>query len=190
MVLFPNAASRVAEPGDKWVAASTQVIVDALVAAVKARGKALLALSGGSTPKPVYTRLPEAAKAAGLDWSKVTVLLVDERYVPPTHNDSNLKLVRETLLAPPASPSTTTGASKSSSSSKSPTINVLAPRADIAIGDSVKDYENRVKAALKDRGNALDVCILGLGDDGHTASLFPPLDVPLADGIVPNSYAY
>jgi len=114
--------------------------------AVAERGAAHVALCGGSTPAPIY-----AALAPRLDWSGVHLYFGDERCVPPEHEDSTYRLVREALL----DQCTTTV----------PTVHRMEgedPDPDAAA--------RRYEALLPER---LDVAVQGMGDDGHTASLFP-----------------
>ena len=129
--------------------------------AIGERGRCVIGLSGGSTPKPVYTLL---GTDASVDWSKVGIFLYDERYVPAGHADSNQRLIKETLLKSAAIP---------------PEAWVF-PDTSLPIDDCLKDYAMRVKELWA--GHFPDVGILGMGDDGHIASLFPPLsDVALSD---------
>lgn len=117
-----------------------------------ARGQATLVVSGGSTPVPFFHALREA----DLDWSRVTVTLADERAVPATHADSNARLVRNHLLQGRAA---------------------QAHWLPCFAGDPQPDQLGAACDALEARLSALswpvDVVVLGMGPDGHTASLFP-----------------
>ena len=114
---------------------------------MQARDRVSLALSGGSTPAPVYTALARLVP----DWTAVELFFCDERCVPPDHGDSSHRLVCESLLE---------------------RIPGTAPRmhrmqGELADRDSAaRDYEALLPAEL-------DLLILGVGEDGHTASLFP-----------------
>lgn len=133
-------------------------IADHLMQAIDARGVATLALSGGRSPRGVLERLREAT----LDWSKVTVLLVDDRWVDPQSPDSNERLVRETLLQGAAAAATFV-----------PMKNDAAdPYAGVAA----------CEAAYAALSWPLDIVLLGMGEDGHTASLFPEAK-ELAEGL-------
>lgn len=116
--------------------------------AISRRGGASLVLSGGSTPKG-FLRMFAGCE---LDWSKLTVTLADDRWVPPEHADSNERLVRENLLVGPA-----------------------ADAVFIALVNE-DSHPSGAEEAIEDRlahlGTA-DVMILGMGGDGHFASLFP-----------------
>ena len=123
--------------------------VAALLAAdIQARGKASLVVSGGRTPMGFFHLLSQQL----LDWSSVTVTLADERWVDADHQDSNEKLVRENLL-----------------------INEAHQAQFISLksaAENAVDAESECEQALASAGQ-FTVVILGMGDDGHTASLFP-----------------
>ncbi|HMF41083.1 MAG TPA: 6-phosphogluconolactonase [Polyangia bacterium] len=126
--------------------------VRALAAAALAqRGRFRVALAGGSTPRALYPHL-----VTGVDWTRTDVFFGDERAVPPDDPQSNYRMARETLLEPAGVPA----------------ANVFRWRAESADLDAAaRDYER----ALRARGGPpwLDLALLGLGPDGHTASLFP-----------------
>lgn len=113
------------------------------------RGQALLVVSGGSTPVPFF----EALAQCELDWSQVVITLADERWVPPDHADSNARLVRAHLLQGRAA------AAK------------WVPLFNEAVTPS--QGQPAVEQALSGLGWPADVVVLGMGGDGHTASLFP-----------------
>jgi 6-phosphogluconolactonase len=130
-------------------------IADALRAAIAARGQASLAVSGGKSPIPMF----EALRTQPLDWARVTVVLVDERVVPHDHADSNTALVRRHLLQDQA-----TAAPLVSFFSE------LPAQFNAEVLDAlVADAESRIAALPW----PLDVAVLGMGEDAHTASLFP-----------------
>lgn len=120
--------------------------------AISARGQALIAVSGGKTPQHVFNHL----KQQDIDWSRITVSLTDERWVPADHPDSNENLVRQHLLTGPASAATF--------------VPLFGGEATPAAGQS----------ACEDRLSKLslpfDAIYLGMGADGHFASLFPNTD--------------
>ena len=95
--------------------------------------------------------------ALPLDWNKVSIFLVDDRYIDPTDNDSNQKLVRETLLK----------------NAKIPVSQILFPNTTTDIDSCAAEYEQDL-AELLSRGIP-HIVTLGLGEDGHIASLFPPV---------------
>ena len=131
---------------EAWVRSAVADIAAGLQRALDARGKAKLLLSGGSTPAPVHRALAREALA----WEKISVGLVDERWLAKDDLASNARLLRETLLEEGA-PGARFEAMK------------LPPHHRIE--DGVRDA-NRASVAGA-------VCVLGMGEDGHTASLFP-----------------
>lgn len=115
--------------------------------ALATRPRASLALSGGGTPGPAYRALAEMK----LPWERVDVFFVDERFVPPDHAESNYRMVEDTLLRPLRLPS-------------SQVFRMEGEREDRDA--AARDYEAKLPPVL-------DVVLLGMGPDGHTASLFP-----------------
>lgn len=121
---------------------------EALADALAARGHATLVATGGTTPGPLYDRL----SGAPLAWDKVTVTLSDERWAPPKSPDSNERLVRERLLTGPAA-----------AASFVPLKGLGSPEEDAV----------QASAALAGLARPFDLVLLGMGEDGHIASLFP-----------------
>jgi 6-phosphogluconolactonase len=127
--------------------------------AIAARGRFTVALSGGSTPKSLYSLL--AAQHAGFDWDRTFLFFGDERHVPPDHPDSNYRMVNEALLTKLFIPAENVFR-----------VKVENPDADAA----ALEYENELRRffALHSREfPRFDLILLGMGPDGHTASLFP-----------------
>ena len=126
--------------------------------AIGERNEFGIALSGGNTPRPVYSRL--AAIARDLPWELVRITFGDERCVPPDDRESNYRMARETLLAPAAVPEKS----------------IMRLRGEINPQIAAQEYEDRLNLIATQRGESIyrhDLILLGLGDDGHTASLFP-----------------
>jgi 6-phosphogluconolactonase len=136
-------------------AALAEHIADALRAAIAARGQASLAVSGGKSPIPLFEALREQA----LDWAKVSIVLVDERVVPRDHADSNTALVARHLLQGAAA------AARFVPFFREPPA-VLSEQ---VLDRLAQDAAERI-AHLR---WPLDVAVLGMGEDAHTASLFP-----------------
>jgi 6-phosphogluconolactonase len=128
-----------------------------LETAISQRGQFTIALSGGSTPKPLY----EAIASQNLPWDKIHVFWGDERYVPPEHPDSNELMARRAWLDRVAIPAANVHAI--------PTLSAN-PAVDAA------KYEQHLQEffhSAPGKFPSLDVVLLGMGDDAHTASLFP-----------------
>ena len=147
--------------GDTVASALAHAVADDLREALAARGHASLALSGGTTPR----RFLQALSRQPLDWSSVTVTLVDERWVPDDHERSNARLVKEHLLQQEAA------------SARFVPLYRPAPAPDDALAEVAADLPT-----------TLDVVVLGMGGDGHTASFFPGGD-RLADAMDPAATA-
>lgn len=134
---------------DDWAGACASRLAADLADAVSTRGTALFAGPGGSTPVPIYERLAQT----GLDWSKVSVTLIDERYVPETSPDSNARLIRDVLLQGPAA------------AARFIPLYRPAVTVDRAAAEAAAD--------LSSAGGRLDTVLLGMGEDGHICSMFP-----------------
>ncbi|MFN3215701.1 MAG: 6-phosphogluconolactonase [Acidimicrobiales bacterium] len=138
--------------------AAAEHIARHLVRAIEARGRAVLALSGGSTPLPMFDHLA----TIDLAWASVHVLAVDERNVARDHPDSNWAEIDARLLRPTGA----TGHPFTVAPTAPPTVHDLLARSDAARLDDLL------------AASAIDVVHLGLGDDGHTASWPPGVVVP------------
>jgi len=134
----------------------SEYVLNHLTNALSSRQRAMLAISGGSTPKLLFT---EMAKA-GFDWSKVDIFWVDERCVPPTDSQSNYKLANETLLTPAGVPAE----------------NVHRIHGELPPEQAARRYIEEIRQSLALQDGVLpvfDVIHRGIGSDAHTASLFP-----------------
>lgn len=143
--------------------AAAEEFIRAARTAIGAQGRFTVALSGGSTPKALYSLL--ASNYASFVWNRVFLFFGDERHVPPTDPESNYRMVNESLLTKIAIPPENV-------------FRVLAenPDADAA----ASDYESRLRRFFEIRSEIrppefprFDLILLGMGPDGHTASLFP-----------------
>lgn len=144
-----TAAMHVFDNGAALAEGLAEAVATTLSAAVAARGQACIAVSGGSTPKAFF----KALSGKAIDWTKVTVTLVDERFVAPDTDRSNEKLVKDNLL-----------------------INAAVSANFQPLYYPAATAEEAAAAATKQTtalGCPFDVAILGMGGDGHTASFFP-----------------
>ncbi|MDF5715562.1 MAG: 6-phosphogluconolactonase [Rhizonema sp. NSF051] len=139
------------------IARSLELILSKIELAIKERGQFTIALSGGNTPKPLY----EAIAKQKLPWDKIHVFWGDERYVSPDHADSNQLMTRHAWL----------------DHVDMPAANIHAiPTSDPDPAVGADQYEQHLHAffhVIAGEFPALDVILLGMGDDAHTASLFP-----------------
>ena len=132
-------------------------------AAIASRGRFTLALAGGTTPKAAYGLLADGPFAGRIDWSRVLLFWGDERCVPPDDPLSNYRMVKEALIERVPIPPT----------------NVHRIRGEVDPRDAAADYEALLRGLLgvdptaDTPAQGLDLVLLGLGEDGHTASLFP-----------------
>ncbi|PLZ99229.1 6-phosphogluconolactonase [Fischerella thermalis CCMEE 5268] len=139
------------------IARAKELILSQIQPAIAQRGKFTIALSGGSTPKPLY----EAIATQNLPWDKIHVFWGDERYVPPDHPDSNQGMARRAWLDRVDIPAANIHAVPTTEGD--PTV-------------SAAKYEKELQEFFNGQTGefpALDVILLGMGDDAHTASLFP-----------------
>lgn len=134
------------------------IIVDAARHAIAERRMFRLSLCGGGTPRPVYAALAQASP--GLDWSHVQLTFGDERTVPPDHADSNYRMAKEALF----------------DHIEIPAGNIFRMKGELPPAEAAELYERELRQVASRFGEERyvhDLLLLGVGDDGHTASLFP-----------------
>lgn len=127
--------------------------------AITSHGRFAVALAGGNTPRGVYSLIADEFRDA-LPWQKVFVFFGDERHVPPDHSDSNYRMANESLL----------------SRLPVPSENIFRIEAELPAEEAATRYEQRLRSffAIQDEEwPRFDLILLGMGNDGHTASLFP-----------------
>jgi 6-phosphogluconolactonase len=141
-----------------FAADAAKFILDLAHTALAERGEFRIALSGGNTPRPAYLEL--ARLGHDLPWEQILITFGDERCVPPDDEQSNYRMARESLFIPAGVPEKS----------------VLRMRGEIDPQVAAQEYEDKLDALAGQRGERIyqhDLILLGLGDDGHTASLFP-----------------
>ena len=152
---------RIAHDSHTWAAAAAELVHVVGQAAVRANGQFLIALSGGTTPETLYRALTSPAFADRFDWSRTAFFFSDERGVPPDDPRSNYSLANTTLFTP---------------------LNITPSQVYRMAGESrdpqaaAYEYEQQLRLATNTSISSrptLDLILLGLGEDGHTASLFP-----------------
>lgn len=134
---------------ERLVQALTHDCACALQKGIKEHGQGSFLVSGGSTPEPVYRELSKRP----LPWKQITVALVDERWVDKTESGSNQAFIENSLLQ--------------NNAAEAPFLGMKTPHATAVEGQA--DCERAYSELTK----PFDVCVLGMGSDGHTASLFP-----------------
>jgi len=145
--------------GDRFIPAAVDLVVEQAQNAQADGGWFRLSLCGGSTPRAIYSALAELGDGV-IDWSRVRLTFGDERAVPPDHPDSNFRMVREAMLDRIAIPDE----------------NVLRIEAERGAAEAAQLCEKHLKEWARLDGSEIfthDLVLLGMGDDGHTASLFP-----------------
>ncbi len=145
-----------ATPGALATAAA-ELFVQRARDAIADHGRFAVALSGGSTPKAMYQRLAEHPLSHEVDWTHVQVFWGDERAVPPDHHESNYLMAQQALLEEvPIS-----------------SAQIHRIRGELPPDEAADDYEAVLRAFFRGTRPRFDLLLLGMGDDGHTASLFP-----------------
>jgi 6-phosphogluconolactonase len=157
---FPHSSLKVFHNTDELNQAALDFTRELLAASRDDTGEVHIALAGGSTPHGLYRKL---AEDRGIDWDGVHLWFGDERTVPPDHPDCNFCMVRDTLLV----------------HIPVPEGRIHRMRGEIDPAKAAAEYETRLTrhiATKRDGRPVLDLVLLGMGDDGHTASLFPNTD--------------
>ena len=143
---------------ENFVTDAASFILEQARAALAERGEFRIALSGGNTPRPVYAEFGRIARE--LPWENVRFTFGDERCVPPDDLESNYRMASESLFAPQSIPKRS----------------IMRLRGEIDPPLAAQEYEDALKLLATQHGEMIyrhDLMLLGMGDDGHTASLFP-----------------
>lgn len=148
---------RVFETAEELSKAAAELFVESAASAIEKKGKFLVSLSGGSTPKRAFEILAQPEFKEQVQWDKVHIFWGDERCVPFIHPDSNAGMTFKALLDHVSVPSEQ--------------IHLI--KGDIPPHDAALIYNELLKKLFKDEETTFDLVFLGMGADGHTASLFP-----------------
>jgi 6-phosphogluconolactonase len=132
----------------------TEYLVYTITAVLEQRNECIIGLSGGSTPKAIYTAL---GNCSTINWARVYFFLVDDRYIEPTNKDSNQYLLTQTLLQ----------------GNLVQPDHIIAPDTTLSIPVCIANYTQQLTDLFST--HAPDIMVLGMGNDGHIASLFPPV---------------
>lgn len=169
-----NVPRKIYENANELAAAAAALIAEQAAAAIAARGRFDIALSGGTTPLHAYTLLAAPPYREGIPWDKVHIFWSDERCVPPEHADSNYRAVKAALL----------------DHISLPKENIHRMHGELAPDEAAYEYRQQLLAHFATPGfPVFDLILLGLGNDGHTASLFPG-SAALRTGEVPVTENY
>ena len=167
-----KAEQRVMADAESLIDAATVQFIASARAAIAKRGVFHVALAGGSTPKGLYQKLATAPYSEQIDWSRVHLFFGDERCVPATHDDSNYKMATQAMIEHIAIPAEN------------------VHRMETEAGDAAEvaiRYAATMERVLQ--GQPLDLVLLGLGPDGHIASLFPETDaLKVTDSLTASLY--
>ncbi len=148
--VFPNA--------EALTRAASERIADLLIKTIQEKTRATLVLTGGKTPMPIYEMLATPFSSNPIDWKRVHFFWGDERCVSPENPDSNFGMARDALI----------------SKIVAPHENVHRMRGELNAEDAAALYEREILDFFQGPGiPSFDLLLLGMGEDGHTASLFP-----------------
>ena len=144
-----------------WQEAVVAHIVEVVLETLKEKEYCSISLSGGSTPRQIYEKLAREGENRGLPWKSIRLFWGDERAVPYDHPDSNYRMVKEALL----------------DHVDIPDENVFpVPNPENPVS-AARGYEKMLQSQFSPGEYSFDLSLLGMGDDGHTASIFPHTDL-------------
>lgn len=149
---------RIAADANELASLAAEKIVAIAQQAITEQGVFSVALSGGSTPKKLYELLASEFYSGQLDWAHIHFFFGDERNVPPDSDESNFKMANEAMF---------------SKIKQLPAENIHRVAGEEAAADAANEYEQELKDFFHNELPDFDLILLGLGPDGHTASLFP-----------------
>ena len=174
---FPNGDLRIHADAEALAQAAARDWIDRARQAIGRYGDFRVSLSGGSTPRRLFEILSGPEYRRAIDWDRLHIVFGDERCVPADHPDSNYRMARESLFEPLAIPESC----------------IERVHTELGHEAAATDYERRLAALIPDLvepdGRGLDLVMLGLGPDGHIASLFPDTPIlAIRDRIVADVY--
>ena len=146
---------------EKLTEATAEFIVKTAKDAVSTRGRFAISLSGGHTPERLYTLLSKPPFVSQMPWDKTFVFWGDERCVPSDDPQNNARMAKVLLL----------------NHITIPAANIYPIPVDMSPADAANDYEKTINNFFKEEAPRFDLILLGLGENGHTASLFPGTEV-------------
>lgn len=155
---------RIAADSHQWAQDATAFIVSIGERAIRSNGQFIMALSGGSTPKTLYQILATPEWKGRLDWARIFFLFGDERCIPPDHPESNFRMAATSLFQPLHIPPDHIYRMKGECENPA------------AAAQEYAETIRRLTRSPPPQTPRIDLVLLGLGDDGHTASLFPGTD--------------
>ena len=154
---MPTPAIKIFPAVEDFEIAAARAVVELIIGAIRESGKCLIALSGGNTPRGIYRRLGDLLRGQSVDLSRVHFIFGDERMVPPDDHESNYGMVHHELI----------------SRITIPPSNVHRIKGEMNPEAAALEYEEELKKLFLMFADRCDVMLLGVGEDGHTASLFP-----------------
>lgn len=143
------------------VSGTADLILAAIQETLATQERFSFVLSGGSTPRPIYELLASEEYSVQIDWAKVFIFFGDERTVAPDHEDSNYRMAKVTLF----------------DHVDIPEAQIFRMRGEANPHQAAMEYDQAVRQYFSLQPAAFDLILLGMGDDGHTASLFPETSV-------------
>ncbi len=158
---MPTPRIKISTTAENFEIAAAQSLLALITTAIDKRGACLMALSGGNTPRGVYRRLADLLAANAVDLSRLHLIFSDERMVPPSVPNSNYGMIQQEFV------------SRLHDSS----LHLYRIKGEITAEDAALEYDMELQKLFPQFRGRCDVVLLGVGEDGHTASLFPGTDI-------------
>ena len=158
---MPSPRIHISSTVEGFEIAAGRAIAAAITAAVRERRGCMIALSGGLTPRGVYRRLGDMLTSQSTDLGRTHLVFTDERMVSPDDPSSNYGMIQRELI----------------SRVHIPPLNVHRIKGELEVETAAREYERELQGVLPLFAGRCDIIVLGVGEDGHTASLFPGTDI-------------